>query len=113
MINFFRPVGIALALVVMLLNAAIVDAAGANPLVVAFEEESIPAADLASPSPAASPNPAASPSPADDDSNPDSDTWEKVPTSPSAPAAQVSPGEFKAVSAAPAAPPAVPQAAPS
>jgi Tetratricopeptide repeat len=105
MINFLRPVGIALALGVMLLNAGAVDAAG-NPVVVAFEEESIPAADLASPSAAASPSPA-------DDSNPESGTWEKVPTSVSAPGAQASPGGFKAVSAVPPSSPAVPQAAAS
>jgi hypothetical protein len=102
MINLLRTIGIALALVSTLLIAATVDAAGPTPIVVAFEEESIPAADLAAPSPAASPSPAAY-------SN--SDAWEKVPTPPSAPAAQASPGGFKAVSVAPPSSPAVPQAA--
>lgn len=104
MINFLRTIGIALALVSMLLIAAAVDAAGPSPIVVAFEEESIPPADLAAPSPAASPSPAA-------DSNSDSDTWEKVPTPPSAPAAQASPGGIKAVSVVPPSSPVVPPAA--
>ena len=103
MINFVRTIGIALAIVPMLLIAAVADAAGSSPIVVAFEEESIPAADLAAPSPAASPSAA--------DSNPDSDTWEKVPTPPPVPAAQASPGGFKAVSVAPPPSPVVPQAA--
>jgi tetratricopeptide repeat protein len=100
MTNLLRTIGIALALVSTLLIAAVVDAAGPAPIVVAFEEESIPAADLPASSPAASP--AA-------DSN--SDTWEKVPTPPSASAAQASPGGFKAVSVAPVSSPVVPQAA--
>jgi Flp pilus assembly protein TadD len=104
MTNFVRTIGIALAMVPMLLTAGAVDAAGPSPIVVAFQEESIPAADLAAPSPAASASPAA-------DSNSDSDTWEKVPTPPSAPAAQASPGGFKAVSVAPPTSPVVPQAA--
>ena len=102
MINFLRTIGITLALVSTLLIAAAVDASDPSPLVLAFEEESIPAADLAAPSPAASPSPAA-------DSN--SDAWEKVPTPPSAPAAQASPGGIKAVSVAPVSSPVVPQAA--
>ena len=102
MINLLRTIGIAFALVSTLFIVAAVDAAGPAPIVVAFEEESIPAADLAAPSPAASSSPAA-------DSN--SDTWEKVPTPPSAPAAQASPGGFKAVSVAPPSSPVVPQAA--
>jgi hypothetical protein len=102
MISLLRTIRIALILVPTLLIAAAVDAASTSPIVVAFEEESIPAADLAAPSPAASPSPAA-------ESN--SDTWEKVPTPPSAPAAQASPGGIKAVSIAPSASPVVPPAA--
>jgi hypothetical protein len=102
MINLLRPTGIALALVSILLTAAAVDAADPSPIVVAFEEESIPAADLAAPSPAASPSPGA-------DSN--SAAWEKVPTPPSAPAAQASPDGIKPVSVAPPSSPVVPPAA--
>jgi hypothetical protein len=89
----------------MLLTAAAVNAASPSPLVLAFEEESIPAADLAPSSPSASPSPAG-------ESNPDSATWERVPVSPSAPAAQASPAGLEAVSvpAAPAAPVDIPPA---
>ncbi len=98
-----RAGSFALAIALMLLTAAAVNAASPSPLVVAFEEESIPAADLAPPGPAASSSPAA-------ESNPDSATWERVPVSPSAPAAQGSPAGFKAVSVPAASSPAMPQA---
>jgi hypothetical protein len=107
MINSLRSIGIALALVVILLQAVLVHAADPSRLVVAFEEESIPAADLGSPSPAASPSPS-------EDSNSGSDTWQKVPTTqPPASAAQASPTGFQAVSTAPPGSPAIPQAAPT
>lgn len=90
----------ALAIILLSMTAGRAAAASSNPLVVAFEEESIPAAELASPSPGASPSPA-------DESNPGSGEWEKVPASQSAPAAQAS-GGITAVSVAPAASPATP-----
>jgi hypothetical protein len=98
-----RPGSFALAIALMWLTPAAVHAADRSPVLIAFQEESIPAADL-SPSPAASPAPpSASSSPAVD-SNPDSATWERVPGTQSAPAAQASPAQFQAVSAAPSSP---------
>ncbi|HSU91715.1 MAG TPA: hypothetical protein VLI44_09690, partial [Sporolactobacillaceae bacterium] len=86
-----------LAIVVMALTPVVVNA---------FQEESIPAADLAQPSPAASPSASSPPtSLAPADSNPDSSSWQQVPN---APAAQASPAGFQAVSAPAAAVPAVP-----
>src|SRR6266849_4330303 len=113
MISFLR-IKLALAIVLMSLTPAAVNAASRAPIVIAFQEESIPAADLAQPSPAASssaPSSASSPptslAPAAD-SNADPGSWERVPTAPSAPAAQASPAGFQAVSAPAAAVPAVP-----
>jgi hypothetical protein len=101
-----RAGSFALAIALTWLTPAIVHAADRSPVVIAFQEESIPGADL-SPSPAASPaSPAAASSPAVD-SNPDSATWEKVPTSQSAPAAQASPG-LQPISAAVTSSPALP-----
>src|SRR5258708_29834457 len=113
MINFLRTGSFALVIALTstltcLTPAATVNADNRSPIVVAFQEESIPAADL-SPSPAASSSPSSStPSSPAVDSNPDSATWERVPGSPSAPAAQASPAEFQSVSAPAASVPAVP-----
>jgi len=105
MINFLR-IKIVLAIVLISLTPAVVDAASGDPVILAFQEESIPAADLA-PSPAASPSASSPPTslaPASE-ANPDSSSWQRVPNAPSA---QSSPAGFQAVSA-PAAPvPAIP-----
>jgi len=101
MINFLRTGSLALAIALMTLAPAVVNA---------FQEESIPAADLAQPSPAASSSASSPPTslaPAAE-ANPDSGSWERVPTPPAAPAAQASPAGFQAVSAPAAAVPAVP-----
>jgi len=99
MISFLR-IKLTLAIVLIALTATVVNA---------FQEESIPAADLAQPSAAASPSASSPPtSLAPADSNPDSSSWERVPTPPSAPAAQASPAGFQAVSAPAASIPAIP-----
>ena len=101
MISFLR-IKTALAIVLM----ALMPAAGVG----AFQEESIPAADLAQPSAASSPSASSPPTsiaPAAE-ANPDSSSWQQVPNSSSAPAAQASPAGFQAVSAPPAVVPAVP-----
>src|ERR1700730_14121646 len=100
MTNFLR-IKIALAIVLRSLTPAVVNA---------FQEESIPAADLAQPNASASPaasSPPTSVTPAVQ-SNPDSNSWQQVPNAPSAPGAQPSPAGFQAVSAPLAAVPAVP-----
>jgi Tfp pilus assembly protein PilF len=109
MINFLRTGSLALATLAMSLMPAVINAASRGPIIVAFQEESIPAADLAQPSSAASPSalsPPTSLAPATD-SNPDSSSWERVPTPRSAPAAPASPAGFQAVSAPASAVPAV------
>ena len=109
MTNFLR-IKIALAIMLMSLTPAVVDAASGDPMILAFQEESIPAADLAQPSAAASPSASSPPTsitPAVQ-SNPDSNSWQQVPNAPSAPGAQPSPAGFQAVSAPLAAVSAVP-----
>jgi len=99
MISFLR-IKPTLAIVLIALTATVVNA---------FQEESIPAADLAQPSAAASPSASSPPtSLAPADSNPDSNSWERVPTPVSGPAAQASPAGFQAVSAPAASVPAIP-----
>jgi hypothetical protein len=100
MINFLR-IKVTLAIILMSLTPAVVSA---------FQEESIPAADLAPPNAAASPSASSPPTsltPAVQ-SNPDSNSWQQVPNAPSAPGAQASPAGFQAVSAPLASGPAIP-----
>jgi len=109
MINFLR-IKLTLAIMLMSLTPAVVNAASGDPMILAFQEESIPAADLAPPTAGASPSASSAPTsltPAVQ-SNADSNSWQQVPNAPSAPGAQPSPAGFQAVSAPAAVVPAVP-----